>query len=94
MSSFDRVIALCTCLYWIVFASSDTEDEVIQIKSDELVALSLQEEFNREISVSDLELSQLHEGIDHQSPTDDEAGIVKVLEGKVLREKEPLYIVL
>ena len=63
-------------------ASSDTDDEVIQIKSDEQVALSLQEEFNREISVSDLELSQLHEGIDHQSAIDDESSIVKALEGK------------
>ena len=56
--------------------------------------MSLHEEFNREISVSDLELSQLHEGIDHQSAIDDQAGIVKGLEGKVLREKESLHIVL
>ena len=35
-------------------ASSDADEKVIQIKSDEQVALSLQEEFHREISVSDL----------------------------------------
>ena len=67
---------------------------MIQIKSNEQVALFLQEEFNREISVSDLDLSELRKGIYHQSALHAQAGRVKALEGKVLREKRSLYIVL
>ena len=62
-------------------ATSDAKDT--QIESDEQVARSLQEVFNRE---SDNEPSQFY------STIDDQAGVLKALEEKVIRGKDSLFL--
>ena len=68
-------------------ATNDAEDT--QIRNDEQVARSLQEAFNRDF---DRETSHLLGSVDC-STIDDQAGILKVLEEKVIREKESLFLV-
>ena len=68
-------------------ATNDFEDT--QIKNDEQVARSLQEAFNRDF---DRETSHLLGSVDC-SIIDDQAGILKVLEERVIREKESLFLV-
>ena len=62
-------------------ATNDAEDT--QIKNDEQVARSLQEAFNRDF---DRETSHLLGSVDC-STIDDQAGVLKVLEEKVIRER-------
>lgn len=68
-------------------ATNDSENS--QIKNDEQVARSLQEAFNRDF---DRETSHLLGSVDC-SIMDDQAGVLKVLEERVIREKESLFLV-